>query len=330
MKIIIGHKKSMLNNKRGLFYLLIAALFVIVMALVFMAYKQYTFTDRQKVIETRIQTINDFIKDIDSDSKRVIYISGFRALIALEDYVASSGQYLNDPEELFRVAFYNGTVNGSKVDILVNSSYSKYLEKLRIIADRVGIDIDINVTNITLFHDSPWSIGVVVTTHMNITDTRGVAIWEFDKDYNTSVSLKDIRDPVYSVYTLGKVPNTIRISNITDYVNESNNDTTQLQLHINNSYYVENTLAPSFLMRLKGNFSNSTYGIESLVNIPELIDQSVDYDSTRSIVDYVLFSNITNYTKRACNVDNMPAWFTIDLNHTNKYEINKLNYNPCG
>ena len=322
-------KSSLLWNKKGLFYLLISSLFVIVMILVFLAYKEYSYTDRQKIVETRIRTINNFIKDIDSDSKRVIYISGFRALIALEDYVASSGQYLNNAEELFRVAFYNGTVNGTEVKILENSSYSDYLGKLRIIADRIGIDIDLNVTNITLYHDSPWSVNVIITTHVNLTDKKGLARWEFYKDYNTSVSLIDIRDPLYSVFTLGRVPNTIRISNITDYVNNTNNDTTQLMIHINNSFYVENPLAPSFLMRMRGNFSSSPYGIESLVYIPELIEQGVSYSTIRSLVDYVLFSNITGYENKACNVDNMPTWFKMDTNHTNKYEINKLNYAPC-
>ncbi|KYK27143.1 hypothetical protein AYK26_00420 [Euryarchaeota archaeon SM23-78] len=323
-------KKILFNNKKGIFYLLISSLFLAVMIFVFLAYEQYGFVDRQKVIETRIQTINDFIKDIDTDSKRVIYISGFRALIAVEDYVASSGAYLNNSEKLFRIAFYNGTVNGTDVDILENSSYFDYLQKLQVIAGRVGIDIYINVTNIILYHDSPWSVKVVVTAHVNITDNKGLANWDFYKDYNTSVSLKDIRDPVYSVYTLGRVPNTIRITNITDFVNDSNNDTTNLQNHTNHSYYKANTLAPSFLMRLEGNFSSSPYGIESLIYIPELIEQDVQYNDGRSIVDYILFSNITGYSSKACDVQNMPNWFKIDINHTSDYEVDKLSYTPCG
>lgn len=324
------NKKSLLRNKKGVFYLLIAVLFVAVMVFVFLAYKQYAYTDRQKVVETRVRTINDFIKDIDVDSKRVIYISGFRALIALEDHVARTGDYLNDSEELFRIAFYNGTVNGTHVDILVNSSYSDYLGKLNLIAGKIGITIDINTTNIILYHETPWSVSVNVTNHINITDTRGLANWEFDKTYSTDVSLMNIRDPVYSVYTYGRIPNTIRRSNITvDYVNDTNNDTTWLLYLINNSFYIENDLAPSFLMRLKGNFSNSTHGIESLVYVPELIYQGVNYSTTRSIVDYILFTNVIGYGATACVVDNMPNWFRIDLNHTSKYEVNKLSYSIC-
>ncbi|MBW2990346.1 hypothetical protein KY348_01435 [Candidatus Woesearchaeota archaeon] len=325
------NKTKILNTKKGLFYLFVSVIFASVMILVFLAYKEYSYTDRQKVVETRIMTINDFIKDIDSDSKRVIYISGFRSLIALEDHIARSGKYLNETEKLFRVAFYNGTVNGTQVKILENASYYDYLEKLRVIADKIGVDIDINVTNITLYHDSSWSINVIVTTHVNITDQKGLVRWEFDKDFNTSVSIIDIRDPVYSVYTLGKFPNTIRITNVTEYINDTDdaNDTTQLQIHVNNSYYTENSLAPSFLMRMEGNFSNSTYGIESIVFIPELIEQDVIYDTDRSIIDYILFSNIAGYEQKACNVQNMSNWFKIDTNHTTKYELNEVSYTIC-
>lgn len=316
-------------NKKGMFYLLLSSLFIVVMIFVFLAYKEYGYTERQEVAETRIRTIDGFIKDIDSDSDRSIYISGFRALIAVEDFVAQSGAYLNNTEEVFRLAFYNGTVNGTTVEILENSSYLDYLDKLKVIAGQIGLDIDMNVTDITLYHDSPWSVKVIATTRINITDQKGLAAWDFTRDYNTSVSLINIRDPVYSVATYGRVPNTIRITNITDFVNSTDNNTDNLMRHINNSYYATNTEAPSFLMRMKGNFSSSPYGIESIVNIDEMKLQDANYSSSKSIVDYILFSNISGYEELACNVDNMPNWFKIDLNHTSKYEVDDLNYTEC-
>lgn len=323
------------RNKKGLFYIIISSLLVIAMVALFLAYKEYGYTDRQEVIETRIMTINDFIKDLDSDSQRAIYISGFRTLIALEDYVARSGVYLNNTEEMFRTAFYNGTINGTNVEVLINSSYSEYLQRVRVIADKIGIGIEMNVTGITLKHDSPWSIKVIVTTAINITDKRGLAKWDFTRDYSTSVSILNIRDPVYSVGTKGRVPNTIRFNDSIkreDFVDENNNnDTTVLMMFINNSYYIENPLAPSFLMRLAGNFSPDPegYGIESMVYIPLLIDQSVEYSTTKSIIDYILLGNASGYENTRCNVQNTPSWFVIDTNHTGYYEINHLPSTTC-
>jgi len=320
----------MRHNKKGVFYLLLSTLFIMIMIVVFLAYKEYNYTDKQKVVETRVLTINDFIKSIDTDSGRVIYISGFRALIALEDYVTHS-RYLNDTEleERFRDAFYEGTVNGIPVYILTDSSYTDYLNRLRITANQLGLGIDINVTNVSLSQTTPWSVTVAVTTHININDTKGLAKWDFNKTYATNVSLINIRDPIYSLSTYGLVFNTIRISSITHFVNGSN-DTTNLSLQINNSYYVSNALAPSFLMRMTGNFSSSACcGIESLVNIQKLWDQSVNYSNSKSIVDYILFTNVTDYTNLTCNFQNMPSWFKMDSNHTAKYEISNLSNSPC-
>ena len=326
-------------NKKAIFYLLITSLFITVMILVFLAYKEYGFTDKQKVVETRIRTVNDFIKSIDTDSQRVIYISGFRSLIALEDYVARTGKYLNNTEELFKHAFFNGTVNGTKVDVLINSSYYDYLGKLRVIAGGMGILVDINVTDINLYQQSPWSITVNVTAQINLTDQKGLARWEFEKIYSANVSIISIRDPLYSVATIGRVPNPINISYITNFV--VNEDPSNLMIHVNNSYYYANPLAPSFLMRFEGNFSPAPdgNGIESFVYIPELENQGVIYNKSRSIIDYILFSNntdiTTSYSNVTCYVQNITdtySWFKIDVNHTKAPSpdyIENLNYTAC-
>lgn len=333
------------NNKKGIFYLLLSSLFITVMIIVFLTYKEYSYTDKQKVTETRIMTINDFIRSIETDSKRVIYISGFRSLIALEDYVARSGNYtFNNTEELFRVAFYNGTVNGTQVDVLKDSTYSVYLSKLRIIASAIGLDINIivpNITGITLYQESPWQVIVNVTVQVNLSDQKGLARWDFDKTYSANVSIISIRDPIYSVATHGLAPNPIRISNITDYVDDSTNDTTNLIIHVNNSYYAANNQSPNFIMRLKGNFSNSVCcGIESFVYLPRLSDQGLTINNSRSIIDYIYFSTndtITSYYNvTVCNVQNMPSWLVIDARHvrpligSNQPDyIENLNYTDC-
>ncbi|MBN1793143.1 hypothetical protein JW826_05660 [Candidatus Woesearchaeota archaeon] len=316
-------------GKKGLFYIYISSVLLLILIIVFFIYKEYKFTDRQKVMETRLIAVNDFLKDMEYDSKRVIYVSGFRSLIALEDYVSQRGQYLNDTEEIFRIAFYNGTVNGTAVDVLQNSSYSDYLGKLQEISRRIGIDVFVNVTNITLYHDSPWSVKVIISARILVNDTRGLANWDFAKNYTTSVPLTNIKDPLYSIGTYGKIPNPIRQTNVSDYVLSPSNNTENLQIHLNNSFYIENTKAPSFLMRLSGNFSPSPYGIESLVYLPELDTQGVEYDSDKSLVDYVFFTNLTGYALLACDVDNMPSWFKIDLNHTAEYEVDLLNFTQC-
>jgi hypothetical protein len=324
-------KTSLLSSRKGVFYLLLSSLFIALMIVVFLAYKEYSYTDRQKVFDTRIRSTSDFIRSIDTDSKRVIYISGFRSLIAIEDYVARISNYtFDDTEEIFRIAFYNGTVNGTQVDVLKDSTYSDYLNKLKVIAGTIGLDINIsipNITGITLYQESPWQVIVNVTVQVNLTDRTGIARWNFNKTYSANVSIISIRDPVYSVSTHGLVPNPIRMTpnNLIPFVTGTN--TVNLMNLTNNSYYIQDPLAPSFLMRLKGrlNESSACCGIQSLVNIPSLIIQGVTYDNSRSIVDYILFSNITGYDNVSC-VQNTTSWFKIDENHSVQYEVDGLLY----
>jgi hypothetical protein len=317
--------------RKGLFYIYVSSIMLLAIIIVFAMRADYSYLDRQKVSEARINSLNDLLHDLESDSERVIYVSAYRSLIALEDYVASTGKYLNDTEEYFRIAFYNGTVNGSRVDVLENSTYSDYLGKVRFLTSLVGADLDVNVTRITLFHQSPWEVTVVVSAEIRVNDTKGLASWKFNKNYSTVVPLTNIRDPVYSIGTYGKVPNTIRPTNISasDFVVESTNSTAGLQEHINSTRYLANPQAPSYLMRMQGNFSPSPYGIESLVFIPELDVQSVPYSSQKSIVDYILLTNATGYYPLLCSFTNMPSWFKIDQNHSADYEVNALNYSAC-
>ncbi len=328
---------------------------------VFLIYKEYSYTDQQKVTENRITTINDFIRSIDTDSKRVIYISGFRALIAMEDYIAKTGRYLNgtindtqNPENLFRCAFYYGTVNvsstncsnGSVVDVLKNSTYSDYLNKLREIASTVGIDINITVPNITgvyFYQETPWQVIVNVTVQVNLSDrnlscntSQCLARWNFNKAYSANISIINLRDPVYIVATYGKVQNAIRITNTTDFV--INKDPAGLMNHIRNMSYNASSLAPNFLMRLAGrlNESSACCGIESFVYIPNLLSQGLSYNTSRSIIDYILFNsgNVSvyeNVTLCVQNITDNPAysWFKIDVNHTvtpSPHYIDNLNY----
>lgn len=323
-------KISLLLSKKGVFYLLLSSLFIALMIVVFLAYKEYSYADKQKVYDTRIRSINDFIKSIDADSKRVIYISGFRSLIAIEDYVARISNYTyDDTEELFRVAFYNGTVNGTQVDVLEDATYLDYLNKLKVIAAATGLDINISIPNITgivLYQESPWQVIVNVTVQVNLTDIKGLARWNFNKTYSANVSIISIRDPVYSVATHGLVPNPVRMvpDALLPFVTGEN--TANLMNLTNNSYYIQDPLAPSFIMRLKGNFSSSSCcGIQSLVNIPNLMLQGVTYDSSKSIVDYILFSNITGYDNVSC-AHNTTSWFKIDENHSVQYEVDGLLY----
>ncbi|MBU0666720.1 MAG: hypothetical protein ABIC91_00085 [Nanoarchaeota archaeon] len=320
-------KKNMKKSaKKGMIYTTVVLLFLTVLITVFYAYEGYKYGDRQDSIETRIKTMNEFIEDVHKDSLRAAYIAGFRTLIALEEHVSSTGEFLTDTNQYFRKAFYNGTIEGSTPEILYQSSFSTYLSRVNEKSGNIDVKINITVIEVNLYQSDPWNVRVDLLTNFSVIDKRGLAEWNYEKNLSTTIPIISLKDPLYSVETLGRVQSFIIPTNITEFV--VNNDTDNLKEHIENGYYKTSTEAPNFLMRFEGDLSSNENGIESIVDISLLEKQEdivIDYD--RSVIDYVYFG--TQATNNKCNIEDMPSWFKIDEEHINDYEINELTYIDC-
>jgi hypothetical protein len=122
------------------------------------------------------------------------------------------------------------------------------------------------------------------------------------------VPITDIKDPLYSVGTLGRSPNPVRGSNVSrPYITAGGNPTRFLTL-VNTSVYVADPDAPSFLMRFTGNLSPSPYGIQSLINLETFRAQGFVPDPCRSIVDYRYFNGSTAPNRYINNTDPLTVW----------------------
>ena len=131
---------------------------------------------------------------------------------------------------------------------------------------------------------------------------------------------------MYLVETNDKVTVLINKSSTLNFVNDVTNDTSILLNHIEENIYINSTDAPSFLMRFVGNFSDSIYGIESMVD-PEILSAQDIPILSRSLIDYIYFGN--EVTIDYCNVDNMDSWFRIDTNNLEIYEVDILGKTLC-
>lgn len=316
-------------GKKGFAYLLTASILISIILIVYLTAYSYKHQDKQDAQAARIHLMDDFIKGFDQDIARATYITAFRAMIALEDSIATSGKFLNNTEDSFKETFYYGTVNGSASQIMNDSSFETYIAKINSIAQDMGFKTSINVTNITLTQNDPWHITVGMTALITINDSNNLASWNFEKQYSTDVPIANLRDPLYSSFTSGKVPNTIRAFNKSYFVS-SNNDTTNLLIHLNDSDYYASTRAPDFLMRFENNYSASPYGIESFVDINDLAAQNLPIDQNAVKIDYIYFNNLA--TDKICNVQNVPSdyYFIVPSNRISTYDLTNLNYTtPC-
>ena len=311
--------------KKGFTYLIVTTVIVVVLLSIFFTTSRYKYQDQESLQQVRIRAMNDFMKNLNSDMHRATYISTFRALLALEDHVAMTGEYLTDMNASFReMFFYGDIINGTTSEIMANSTFSDYLAKAQSLAIASGIVLHMNVIQIRLMQSDPWDIDVYILMNISAVDTKNTASWNMDKEYVTSVPISNLRDPLYSRNTNNKVPNTIRQLSSTILVNGSN--TSELQELISGSYYIASNLSPNFIMRFQGLTGNDSNGIESIVNVADLADQGiVEYDD-RVKVDYIYFNNLAS--DKICNVTSIPSnmHFVIPSNRKNLYQIGNLTY----
>jgi hypothetical protein len=303
-------------KKKSMFFTIIAITLAGIILFSIVVYTGYRQRDKMFVVETRIDTIEDFMTGLDKDLSRGLFISSFRAILALEQYIIENGTTLDSTALRFEEALLNGTVNATGIEVIENSSFTDWINKISSQAEKIDIIINFTIDEISIKHDDPWNVAVEMSLTLDVTDKKNTAAWRRTQEIGTKVSIEGFEDPLYALNSFGLITNTI-VNN--DGASFSNINT--LLSHINNSKYIASTSAPTFLMRLEGNLSNASKGIESLVNIQKFIDQGIP-SSGRASVDYIYFGT-GSYSTCLVN-ETLPyyTWFRLDNDHLTTYSVN--------
>jgi hypothetical protein len=305
-------------KKRGVFYTVAAIALTVLIVIIYSTYTIYRLVDKLETIETRIDTVNFFIKDVEKDIKKGAFIAGFRTLLSFNQYINTNGSFIDDINARFEESFINGTINSTPLKLMVNSTIKDWASRISSEAEKVDIKFNLTVQRVQLSQNDPWSVVIGLNLSLYISDRLNTSYWIREVYPSTSISILGFEDPLYVVNSKGRVTNTISSTNITDFV--VNKDVTNLMIHANNSFYIGHSDAPSFLMRLEGNLGSSQYGIESLVNLEEFIQQGLAIQD-RSVVDYIYFGSDTTVNHR---INNTPDWFKIDDGHLDFYQVRNI------
>jgi hypothetical protein len=310
-------------------YTIITLILLLVIAGIFFTQARRTAHEERAAVASRVQAVNAFIDNLESDTQRAAYIAGFRSFIAMEQHITSTGQPLSDPAAAFREIFLNGTLANSSFVIMQDSTFTDYLSRVQVTAAQQGIEFNATVSNVSLWQVDPWNVLVNYTLTADVTDQRGTAQWNITRTFTGRIPIIDLRDPLFTANTYGRVQRVIRPSNITVLVNDVGdaNDTTGLMLHFNSSSYLAGGRGPSMLMRFAGNASDSEFGIESLVDTDEFTAQNLPVNSSASVVDYLYFRGVE---ADVCAVQNLPSKLKFDNERLDLYQIQgKLTYVVC-
>lgn len=316
---------SLRKSRKGVFFTLIALLIagLILFGIIMSSAKKYS--EKTDAVGIRLETMNDFMQDLEHDMERALYITSFRSLLALEQYIVSRGEYLPNVENSFAEALFNGTVNQTSVELMANATFTLWIERVRQDSEKIDVDFSIELVEVKIFQESPWFLSVNLSTILNVTDSNGIASWSKPYLVSTRINVEGLEDPFYLVESNGLVTNIIVKANNTNFVNELTNDTTVLLNHVNQSLYIQSTRAPDFLMRLTGNYSNSTNGIESIVNVDDFIAQGFAAKD-RSSVDFIYFSTVPHVEHSIFGISDEDGfeWFRLDNDSLVIYEAENL------
>ncbi len=303
-------------GKRGVFFTFTALLILTVVFMDALYTTRVSYTDQTKATSVRTSTLTTFQSGFEEDVQRGLFIAGFRALLAAEQHVAQQQEFLPNAQDALREAVMNGSINGSTLTTMDESTIKEWLSRLQTEANEVGILVNFTVEVLTINHTTPWEIQYLANVSYNITDVRNTARFTITDEISANVGIIGLRDPLYTIHTHGGVLRTI---NQTPYEGNYVNglDTSNLIAHIENKYYTNGT-GPSYLMRLEGNTSSSPYGIESFVQLPELEDAGLPVYE-RSAIDYLY---LVGDTSPAFTINNTyEGWLRIDTDHLEKYQV---------
>lgn len=289
-----------LINKKGVFFISAA---IVVITLLITSYTIYSNAQERKAIQKRIETMNSFIKSIEQDLERKLFIAGFRSLFTFENKIIESGSYITNVNASFQEMFFNGTFDNQTQSIMIGATVTDIIKDIQSLGNKISINITLTNPKASISQTDPWHVTVNLGGNFTIADENNLSSWNTMLNATGVIPISYFDDPIYIINT-----GSLIVTKINRTIYNSFN-TASLIDHTTKQYYKASITAPSFLDRFEGNLvANSVNGIESLVDIQNLQSKGLQTQE-KSIVDYIYFSS-SNPTY--CHVAGMPSWFYLD------------------
>src|SRR3989338_11219789 len=274
---------AMAMNKKGIFFTFAAIALSIIILLSFHTYTAYRLKDDMESTEVRISTMNNFVKDIDASLGDAAFIAGFRSLLSLEDYIMDYDRFMGEEDspnlatgfkDLFLYGRITTGINTEPMGLMENNTFLNWTERMGVQAVKTGIELKFTINDAAISQSEPWMVDVSVDLEVEAKDKKGTAKWTISKAITKRINITGFVDPLYLVKNNGLANNTIRKTVVPNFEDEDD-----LNLHLISSYYIENSNAPSYLMRFENNLGSSAHGIESLVNSQKIEDAGLPTNS---------------------------------------------------
>jgi hypothetical protein len=316
--------KSNLKNK-GMFFTIIA---IFLLAFLLLVYSSYFVVSERRAVNKRIETMNNFVFSLEKDIPRQLYIYGYRAIFIFDKKIAGERAYMNNLNQTFSELFFNGTIYNEPLEtddwiIMSDARFPDIQNSINLEARKLNVNVTLSSPQVYLSQDDPWRVRVTLVTGLFIQDLGNLASWNRTASFSAYIPIESFEDPLYIVETNSTIVYNINRTIFSAFASGTN--VSNLSLEAERHYYT-NATAPSFLMRLEGDFNCTddarcnNGGIESLVYLPELDAQGIIVKD-KSCVDYIYFSDDNPDAK---NIQGMPMWFKLDNESLDVYGVRSL------
>ena len=209
-------------NKKSIFYTIAAIALTTAIFVTYGFFSKQGPNEKMDTIETRIDTVNFFLKDVENDMEKGVYIASFRTFLGFTQFVASNGTYINNLGVKFKESFLNGTLNKNQIDVMKGSTFTDWSNKISQQAAKIDINFSLIINGVYINQTDPWSIDTSINLTVKVTDMKNTSSWAREEMVSSKISIIGFEDPTYIVNTYGLVTNSIQVSNITQFVISGN------------------------------------------------------------------------------------------------------------
>ncbi len=303
-------------NRRGIFFTLLA---IVIISIFIISLTFFSGVLTRETAQQRVESLDNFVHSIENDLPRHLFINGYRTIFILEKDITEGGGYPSGVDAVFQEAFFAGKIYGVQNSLLDGTTFSAIEERIKERGEKISANVSLTSPILTVDQNDPWHVRYVLSAKLNVSDFAGLAEWNRAITVEAKIPIESFADPVYLVSTNSLITNKMVKTPYSVFV--SGSDVSNLSSHLDKSYYINSSSAPSFLNRLEGELSADVNGIESLVDLSDLTAQGIGVQS-KSVVDYIYFNSGSN--PASCNVvpAGMPSWFKLDYPyHTGVYQV---------
>ena len=181
--------KNMVLSKKSMFFSIIAIVLISLIIFSFTTYTSYKLRDKVMVTEIRVYSMNSFIDDVEKDIERGLYISGFRSLMSMEQYITNNGIFLYNVNPCFKEAFLNGSINNSQMGLMNESTFINWTQRIKEQAIKLDIIVDFDIHDVTIYQKNPWTVNIDLNVTLNLEDIKKTASWQRPLYITTNISI---------------------------------------------------------------------------------------------------------------------------------------------